>query len=48
MFRKVQGNHPGLQKESMSKQRAILGQTIKIWRGDLDQLDEILVIRRRF
>ena len=37
-----------IQKESMSQQRAILDLTIEKWRGDLDQLDDILVIGRRF
>ena len=37
-----------IQKESMSQQRAILDETIEKWRGDLDQLDDILVIGRRF
>ena len=37
-----------IQKESMSQQRAILDDTIEKWRGDLDQLDDILMIGRRF
>ena len=37
-----------IQKESMSQQRATMDQTIEKWRGDLDQLDDILVIGRRF
>jgi ligand-binding sensor domain-containing protein/serine phosphatase RsbU (regulator of sigma subunit) len=37
-----------IQPESMSQQRAILDHTIEKWRGDLDQLDDILVIGRRF
>jgi len=32
----------------MSQQRDILDHTIEKWRGDLDQLDDILVIGRRF
>jgi len=32
----------------MSQQRAIMDHTIEKWRGDLDQLDDILVIGRRF
>jgi ligand-binding sensor domain-containing protein/serine phosphatase RsbU (regulator of sigma subunit) len=37
-----------VQNESMSQQRAILDHTIEKWRGDLDQLDDILIIGRRF
>ena len=37
-----------IQKESMSQQRAIMDHTIEKWRGDHDQLDDILVIGRRF
>jgi len=37
-----------IQNESMSQQRAIMDHTIEKWRGDLDQLDDILVIGRRF
>jgi serine phosphatase RsbU (regulator of sigma subunit) len=37
-----------IQAESMSQQRAFLDQTIEKWRGDLDQLDDILIIGRRF
>ncbi len=37
-----------LQPESMAQQRIILDKTIEEWRGDLDQLDDILVIGRRF
>ncbi len=37
-----------IQKETMSQQRAILDHTIEKWRGDQDQLDDILVIGRRF
>ena len=37
-----------IQTESMSQQRAILDNTIEKWRGDLDQLDDILVMGRRF
>ncbi len=37
-----------VQAESMLQQRVILDNTIEKWRGDLDQLDDILVIGRRF
>jgi serine phosphatase RsbU (regulator of sigma subunit) len=37
-----------IQKESMAQQRVIMDQTIEKWRGDQDQLDDILVIGRRF
>lgn len=37
-----------IQKEAMPKQRSIMDQTIETWRGDQDQLDDILVIGRRF
>ncbi len=37
-----------IQPESMSQQRIILNHTIEKWRGDIEQLDDILVIGRRF
>ena len=37
-----------IQPETMEQQRAILDQTIEKWRGDVEQLDDILVIGRRF
>ena len=37
-----------IQHEKMTRQRAIMDQTIEKWRGDLDQLDDILVLGRRF
>ena len=37
-----------IQEETMSEQRVIMDQTIERWRGDQDQLDDILVIGRRF
>ena len=37
-----------IQPEAMSQQRAILDYTIEKWRGDLGQLDDILIIGRRF
>jgi serine phosphatase RsbU (regulator of sigma subunit) len=37
-----------IQKESMTEQRVIMDQAIEKWRGDQDQLDDILVIGRRF
>ncbi|MCP4312920.1 MAG: hypothetical protein GY790_16785 [Bacteroidetes bacterium] len=36
------------QDHSMEDQRTILDQTIESWRRDLEQLDYILVIGRRF
>ncbi len=47
-YRKLKETILKIQKESMSQQRAILDHTIEKWRGDLDQLDDILVIGRRF
>jgi hypothetical protein len=32
----------------MANQRSILDQTIEEWRGDVEQVDDILVIGRRF
>lgn len=37
-----------IQSESMPQQRIILDITIEKWRGDIEQLDDILVIGRRF
>ena len=37
-----------IQPESMLQQRIILDHTIEKWRGDIEQLDDILVIGRRF
>jgi serine phosphatase RsbU (regulator of sigma subunit) len=37
-----------IQPETMEKQRAILDQTLEEWKGDVEQLDDILVIGRRF
>ena len=37
-----------IQPESMLQQRIILDLTIEKWRGDIEQLDDILVIGRRF
>ena len=37
-----------VQPESMENQRSILDQTIEEWKGDVEQLDDILVIGRRF
>ncbi len=37
-----------IQPETMANQRSILDQTIEQWRGDVEQLDDILVIGRRF
>jgi len=37
-----------IQSESMTQQRIILNHTIEKWRGDIEQLDDILVIGRRF
>lgn len=37
-----------IQTENMANQRSILDQTIEEWRGDVEQVDDILVIGRRF
>jgi len=37
-----------IQDQSMEDQRTILDQTIETWKGDLEQLDDILVVGRRF
>ena len=37
-----------IQTENMANQRTILDQTIEDWRGDVEQVDDILVIGRRF
>jgi ligand-binding sensor domain-containing protein/serine phosphatase RsbU (regulator of sigma subunit) len=37
-----------IQSESMTQQRITLNHTIEKWRGDIEQLDDILVIGRRF
>jgi len=37
-----------IQPESMLQQRIIMDLTIEKWRGDIEQLDDILVIGRRF
>ena len=37
-----------IQSEPMEKQRLILDRTIEEWKGDVEQLDDILVIGRRF
>ena len=37
-----------IQPESMAQQRIILNHTIEKWRGDIEQLDDILVVGRRF
>jgi serine phosphatase RsbU (regulator of sigma subunit) len=37
-----------VQPESMPQQRIIFDLTIEKWRGDIEQLDDILVIGRRF
>jgi len=37
-----------IQPEPVEKQRSILDQTIEEWKGDVEQLDDILVIGRRF
>ena len=37
-----------IQPETMANQRTILDQTIEEWRGDVEQIDDILVIGRRF
>jgi serine phosphatase RsbU (regulator of sigma subunit) len=47
-YRNLKETILSIQKENMLQQRAILDHTIEKWRGDLDQLDDILVIGRRF
>ena len=37
-----------IQDQGMEDQRSILDQTIEDWKGELDQLDDILVVGRRF
>jgi ligand-binding sensor domain-containing protein/serine phosphatase RsbU (regulator of sigma subunit) len=37
-----------IQPESMAQQRILFDYTIEKWRGDIEQLDDILVIGRRF
>ena len=37
-----------IQPESMDRQRSILDQTLEDWRGEVAQIDDILVIGRRF
>lgn len=37
-----------LQEKSMEEQRSILDSTIEAWRGNIEQIDDILVIGRRF
>jgi len=37
-----------IQPETMPQQRIVLNHTIEKWRGDIEQLDDILVIGRRF
>ena len=38
----------GFQNEDMDRQKIILNETIETWRGDIDQVDDILIIGRRF
>ena len=37
-----------IQEKSMSDQRSILDDTIEDWRGNIEQIDDILIIGRRF
>ena len=37
-----------IQDQSMEQQRTIMDQTIEDWKGDVEQLDDILVVGRRF
>ena len=37
-----------IQDKSMEEQRSILDSTIEAWRGDIEQIDDILIIGRRF
>ena len=37
-----------IQPETIDNQRVLMDQTLEKWRGDVEQLDDILVIGRRF
>jgi len=37
-----------IQDQCMAEQCTIFDQTIELWKGDLEQLDDILIIGRRF
>jgi hypothetical protein len=37
-----------IQPETMDKQRILLDQTIEDWKGEVEQVDDILVVGRRF
>ncbi len=37
-----------IQEKTMEEQRTILDSTIEAWRGDIEQIDDILIIGRRF
>jgi len=37
-----------LQDQPPEKQKEILDATIEAWRGDIEQVDDILIIGRRF
>jgi serine phosphatase RsbU (regulator of sigma subunit) len=37
-----------IQEKSIEEQRSVLDHTIREWRGDLEQIDDILIIGRRF
>jgi serine phosphatase RsbU (regulator of sigma subunit) len=38
----------GIQEKPMSEQKVILDKTIEDWRGNIEQIDDILIIGRRF
>jgi len=37
-----------IQEKNMEEQQSILNSTIEAWRGDIEQIDDILIIGRRF
>ena len=37
-----------IQEKTMEEQRSILDSTIEAWRGEIEQIDDILIIGRRF
>ena len=37
-----------IQEKTMEEQRSILNSTIEAWRGDYAQIDDILIIGRKF
>ena len=47
-YKKLKEQFLKIQPETMANQRSIMDHTIEQWRGDVEQLDDILVIGRRF